>query len=80
MVSEYEDQINITYSVGERSISSYVTGTFEDKINHQNQYGVHFYLAKLIENVINRITKSGIIQLITHNVLLLPYWKPNIPN
>ncbi len=39
MIIEYEDQIHIIDGVGERSISICVTVTFEDKTNHQNEFG-----------------------------------------
>ncbi len=33
-----------------------------------------------MENDICRIPKSHNVESISDNVLLLPYWKPNIPN
>ncbi len=54
--------------------------TFEDKTYHQNECGVHFYLVRVVENDVIGIPKSHIIDSTSHNVLLLPYWKPNIPN
>ncbi len=60
--------------------SNHVTLTFADKTNHQNEFGLHFYLVKVMENDISKIPKSHIIESISCNVLLLPYWKQNIPH
>ncbi len=72
MISQYDDKILIAYGVGKKSISSCATVTFKDKTNHQNKFGVYFSV-KVMENDINRIPKSHIVQSISRYVALLPY-------
>ncbi len=73
MPREYDDQIHVTYGVGERSILNCILATFKDKINFQMECGVNFYSGRVVKNDINRVPKSHMHDSISRNVLLLPY-------
>lgn len=80
MIPEFDDQINILYSISERTAFNCVSIMFKEKLNHVEKCGVHFHSMRILDEDIDRIPRTDILESISRYVVLLPYIKENHPN